>query len=40
LRERFLARIQTHPLHREIVATALVNGMVNRAGTTFAFRLA
>ena len=40
LRERFLARIQTHPLHREIVATSLVNGMVNRAGTTFAFRLA
>jgi glutamate dehydrogenase len=39
LRERFVGRIQTHPLHREIVATALVNGMVNRAGTTFAFRL-
>ena len=31
-------RIRAHPLRREIVATALVNGMVNRAGTTFAFR--
>ena len=39
LRERFAARIRVHPLGREIVATALVNGMVNRAGTTFAFRL-
>ena len=32
--------IARHPLRREIIATALVNGMVNRAGTTFAFRLA
>jgi glutamate dehydrogenase len=40
LRERFLERIRGHALHREIAATALVNGMVNRAGTTFAFRLA
>ena len=39
LRERFAERIGVHPLGREIVATALVNGMVNRAGTTFAFRL-
>ncbi|MDQ1479144.1 MAG: glutamate dehydrogenase, partial [Actinomycetota bacterium] len=39
LRERFAERIGIHPLGREIVATALVNGMVNRAGTTFAFRL-
>jgi glutamate dehydrogenase len=39
LHERFAARIRAHPLAREIVATALVNGMVNRAGTTFAFRL-
>ncbi|MDQ1512053.1 MAG: glutamate dehydrogenase, partial [Actinomycetota bacterium] len=39
LRERFASRIGVHPLGREIVATALVNGMVNRAGTTFAFRL-
>ena len=39
VRERFLDRIRAHPLRREIIATALVNGMVNRAGTTFAFRL-
>jgi glutamate dehydrogenase len=39
LRERFAERIRKHPLGREIVATGLVNGMVNRAGTTFAFRL-
>jgi glutamate dehydrogenase len=40
LRERYPHEIQAHPLRREITATALVNGMVNRAGTTFAFRLA
>ena len=40
LRQRFTQRIRVHPLGREIVATALVNGLVNRAGTTFAFRLA
>ena len=32
VRERFLDRIRTHPLRREITATALVNGLVNRAG--------
>jgi glutamate dehydrogenase len=39
VRERFLDRIRTHQLRREITATALVNGLVNRAGMTFAFRL-
>jgi glutamate dehydrogenase len=39
LREKCVEGIRTHPLHREITATTLVNGMVNRAGTTFAFRL-
>ncbi len=39
LRERFAGRIRIHPLAREIIATGLVNGMVNRAGATFAFRL-
>jgi glutamate dehydrogenase len=39
LRERCVEGIRAHPLHREITATTLVNGMVNRAGTTFAFRL-
>jgi glutamate dehydrogenase len=28
-----------HPLHREIVATQVTNSLVNRAGTTFVFRL-
>jgi len=40
LRERYADLLAAHPLRREIVTTALVNGMVNRAGTTFAFRLA
>ena len=39
VRERFLERIRKHTLRREITATALVNGLVNRAGTTFAFRI-
>jgi glutamate dehydrogenase len=39
LREQCVDGIRAHPLRREITATALVNGMVNRAGTTFAFRL-
>ena len=39
VRERFLERIRRHTLRREITATALVNGLVNRAGTTFAFRI-
>jgi glutamate dehydrogenase len=40
LHERFVDKLQRHPLRRELVATTLVNGMVNRAGTTFAFRVA
>jgi glutamate dehydrogenase len=39
VRARFLEGIRTHPLRREITTTALVNGLVNRAGITFAFRL-
>jgi glutamate dehydrogenase len=39
VREQFARWLAHHPLRREIVATAVVNGMVNRAGTTFAFRL-
>src|SRR5262249_43399923 len=38
-RERLVDGIRAHPLGRESGATAMVNGMVNRAGTTFAFRL-
>jgi glutamate dehydrogenase len=40
LRERFADRLERHPLRRELVATAMVNGLVNRAGTTFTFRVA
>ncbi len=39
VRGPFLERIRAHTLRREITATALVNGVVNRAGATFAFRL-
>ncbi|HUC56958.1 MAG TPA: NAD-glutamate dehydrogenase [Streptosporangiaceae bacterium] len=39
LRERFAARMTAHRLHREIITTAVINDMVDRAGITFAFRL-
>jgi glutamate dehydrogenase len=39
LRDRFRARIEAHPLRREIVTTQLVNYLVNNAGTTFVFRM-
>ncbi|MCA3749474.1 MAG: NAD-glutamate dehydrogenase, partial [Rubrobacter sp.] len=39
LRERYAARMREHRLRREIVATHVVNSMVNRCGTTFAYRL-
>jgi glutamate dehydrogenase len=40
LRERFPKAVRTHPLRREIVATALTNRAVNIAGVTGLFRLA
>jgi glutamate dehydrogenase len=40
LRERFAIQMTRHPLRREIIATRLVNRMVNLAGATFAFRIA
>ncbi|RJO80042.1 NAD-glutamate dehydrogenase [Nocardia panacis] len=40
LRERFAAEIKRHPLRREIVATTVVNDMVDHGGITYAFRLA
>ncbi|MGY1606149.1 NAD-glutamate dehydrogenase [Geodermatophilus sp. SYSU D00700] len=40
LRERFAAAVDSHPLRREIVATALTNRAVNTAGVTGLFRLA
>ena len=36
--ERFGDRLDGHPLRREIVATTLVNDLVNRGGITFVFR--
>ena len=39
LRDEFGVQLQRHPLRREIIATRVVNDLVNRAGTTFAFRL-
>ncbi len=40
LRDRFGGYIPRHPLKREIVATHVVNSMVNRVGSTFTHRLA
>jgi glutamate dehydrogenase len=39
LRDRFGAYIPRHPLRREIVATHVLNSMVNRVGSTFVHRL-
>ncbi len=39
LRQRYAARMGEHRLHREIITTSVVNDMVDRSGTTFAFRL-
>jgi glutamate dehydrogenase len=40
LREQFSAYIPRHPLKREIIATHVLNSMVNRVGPTFVHRLA
>jgi glutamate dehydrogenase len=40
LRDRYPARIRTHPLRREIVATRLANRVIDTVGITFVFRLA
>ncbi|MFD0800034.1 NAD-glutamate dehydrogenase [Streptomonospora algeriensis] len=39
LRRRFSDVMPEHPLSREIIANQVVNDMVNRGGTTFAFRI-
>ena len=39
LAERYPQPLQRHPLRREIIATHVVNSMVNRVGPTFVFRL-
>jgi glutamate dehydrogenase len=38
VRQRYADRVADHPLRREIVATAVANLTVNRAGITFIFR--
>ena len=40
LPERYGAQMQVHRLRREIIATVVASQLVDRAGTTFAFRLA
>ena len=40
LQDRFRDRMYQHRLRREIIATCIANDIVDRAGTTFAFRLA
>ncbi len=40
LPERYASQMQNHRLRREIIATLVANQLVDRAGTTFAFRLA
>ncbi len=37
--ERYAAQMRSHRLRREIIATVVANQLVDRAGTTFAFRL-
>jgi glutamate dehydrogenase len=39
LPERFGERMREHRLRREIIATRVTNDMIDRAGTTFVFRL-
>jgi glutamate dehydrogenase len=38
LRRRLRASMDSHPLHREIITTCVVNDLVNSGGTTFLFR--
>jgi glutamate dehydrogenase len=39
LPDRYKAKMRSHRLRREIIATVVANQMVDRAGSTFAFRL-
>jgi glutamate dehydrogenase len=39
LPERFPSQMERHHLRREIIATHVTNSLVDRAGTTFAFRI-
>ncbi len=39
MRERYATYIERHPLKREIIATHVLNSMINRVGATFVHRL-
>jgi glutamate dehydrogenase len=39
IRERYAATLPAHPLKREIVATGVANGMINRVGSVFVHRM-
>jgi glutamate dehydrogenase len=39
LRTEYAAEIERHPLRREIIATVVLNGMVNRTGPSFPYQL-
>jgi len=39
LRERYAAYMSRHPLKRDIIATYVINSMINRVGSTFVHRL-
>ena len=39
LRERYLEQIERHPLKHEIIATVLSNEIINRAGSTYVYRM-
>jgi len=39
IQERFVDRMQSHPLRREIITTQITNSLVNRMGGTFVMRL-
>src|SRR6202051_2382747 len=39
LRQRFTPEIRTHQLRREIVATMLINDLVDTGGISYAFRI-
>jgi glutamate dehydrogenase len=40
LQQRYASHMPRHPLRREIIATHVVNSMINRVGSTFVHRLA
>jgi glutamate dehydrogenase len=39
LRTQYAAEIERHPLRREIIATVVLNGMVNRVGPSFPYQM-